>query len=55
MLMVFSFTNFKLVYSFKSLSLQPMQGYGVMYLTMLGPIFCYFEFEVTLKTMNGVA
>ena len=35
MFMIFSFTKFKLVYSFESLSLKPMQGTGVVHFTLL--------------------
>ena len=38
MFMIFSFKNSMLVYSFESLSLKPVQGNGVVYLTILAPL-----------------
>ena len=34
--------NVKLVYSFELLSIKPMKGNGVVYLTMLVPMYTYY-------------
>jgi hypothetical protein len=42
----------KLVYKFESLSIKPVQGNGVMYLTMLVPFIMYMMYSSHVKYLT---